>query len=186
MSNAQPNPLKIHSIIILVLGALLITVGIIQMVRGSSGKAPRRGGASRAMSEQRAAKGRITGMKSTARSLTKKPKSARDLMNTGRRLKGAKNQVKSLLKTIFGAGMPLLTGLLTVAAGIFMLKRKNWARYVGFTCASATVLGFCSYLGAKAAAPSEGLVLPIILTIVIAGICSKFLWDLMIEEFATA
>jgi len=175
----KPNPLFIHGIIVIVVGAVLLGIGAWGTIQSAMSKKPRIGGASQSLSKARMARSRAGSVVRSPSALARKPTSisggisqARNLAYTGKMIKG---YLRMGWQILLGAGM--------IAAGIFVMKRKNWARLVGFGGIAFAVLLFSSYEGALVAHPSASVALPLILVVVVAGLSGKPLFDLMIEKF---
>lgn len=176
----KPNPLMPHGIIVIVVGAVLLAVGAWGAISNMAGQGATGGmrGVHSAQSQTR----QVTSLKSTAGSLTRPPTSMGSAMASVSRFR----QMKYTIMRIVGMGWMILLGGGMIAAGIFVLKQKNWARYLGFGGIAFAVLYFAGHQGAAAAHPDAGIALPLILVLVVAGLASKPLFDLCVEKFEAA
>lgn len=171
----KPNPLFIHGIIVIVVGVVILAMGAWGTI--STMRRPR--GAGGAMSGVSRGRMQMSQTRGLGRMNMRKPTSLGGAMS-------AANQLKykfRLIKRFLGMGWQILLGGGMIAAGIFVLKQKNWARLVGFGGIGFAILMFASYEGALAASPKAGMVLPLILVVVVAGLSAKPLFDLVVEKF---
>jgi hypothetical protein len=196
MAEDKENPLLVHAFVLMAVGLAIAVFGAIGIVKnvmaggGSTAAAPaepqqpgKPGGAAREVQKK------VQDVQRTqqdARALTsfgKRPTigGAVSALQAGARLK---DKLAPVLKVILPLGV-LCAGAGMGIMGIFVLQRKDWARYLGFGLLGATLVAFIVLqagtggLGDRRA----DIAFPLVAIVVVTLLCAKFLWDLFVEKF---
>jgi hypothetical protein len=174
----KKNPLFVHAIILCVLGGALAIYGSIDMIKGINARD--------ALFADQKARSSTAGL----RSATRMPKmstrgGARGVLSGARRLQMQGSRMKSMMRRFARFGPALILGIGMIAMGVFLFKRKDWARIVSFGLLGAVALSLICVMSAKMGG-GGGIALPLISIILLTFAAAKLEWDLMVESFAPA
>jgi hypothetical protein len=184
------NPLFFHGIVLFIVAALLLTVGITQIVaihnaqpatttETSSGP----GGVQGALQSARQtemdinrAKSLTTGGAGSISGALYKAQTAADL---GKHMQGLGVYLPAILWIVLALG--------TAAAGLFVIWQANWARYAGFAIVFLTLL-YYTWLqaGVNSDVQFDFQVWRPLVLVVLAALGGKFLFDMWVEKFEAA
>ncbi|MFC1706473.1 hypothetical protein ACFL59_06560 [Planctomycetota bacterium] len=185
MAEKKPNPLKIHAIVVIVVGVGLTSVGAWGAIQHALEQTKKGGIMSGIGQANRASmmQSQAGGMTSTARGLARPPTSLSGLSGTVMSARSTWMMAKRFLSL----GWILLCGLGLVFTGIMMLKQKNWARIASFGGLGFCVYYFAGFMGSNAlAAGRVNKAIPIACIVLISVLAAKFMWDVMLEKFEPA
>jgi hypothetical protein len=188
MSDGEGNPLFMHAIVLFLVAAILVglgTWGIIATVKANGGGDLSLQGLAKANNEMMQDKGAMNQVGRTPTNLG----GAIQQLDAANRLK---DKGKAAFAMYGGSIAMLLAGVLTGVAGFFVLKRADWARFLGFGMVLATV-GYFTWVvicrnsdlvpddKGVMSPPEWNAILPIA-AIGIAGLAGYFLFELWTEK----
>lgn len=208
----KEHPLIVHSFVLMAVGAAVVVYGAIGLVQIATAKpeapppvqkAPAKPGAKnphqkagggnaaeeKAKEAQEAIakeQARVQGVQQNAQALGQKP----SLATAGQQIGavGALAGQASAVVPYLQALLIILVGACVILSGVFVLKRANWARFLGFAMLTAALIYFAFLQSGPAGLgdPRNDVVLPIIAMLVVTLLASKFLWDLWVEDLEAA
>ena len=182
MSNGEAggNPLFFHAIVLFVVAALLVGVGVVGIVQIAKAQGVEMPGSAADMLKKKQDFDRDV---NKTKQLTNVPGGAADAVNKMKMGQEMGDKAKGLIPYLAPILM-IAWGLATAAAGLFVLWKTNWARFVGFFLVFATVLYYTWIQSVAQSDPEIPFAVwqPLVLCM-IAGLAGKFLFDLWVEKF---
>ncbi len=175
MAEQKNNPLFIHAIILCVMGGLVTIYGSVDLIKNITAR------------DVMYADARVSSTTGMVRGATRMPTmrrggGVRGALASARRLQMQGSRMKRILRRFASYGPALIFGIGMLVVGIFMLKRREWARVVGFALFGATALTIIAMMAVKMGS-GGGLALPLTSIVLLTFAASKIEWDLMVEKF---
>jgi len=180
-AGAEAHPLFFHAIVLFLVALLLVVMSVIGFVQAAKASGIEVSDVSLKDAAKAEAEAKKT--QSEAGRLTQKPTS---VAGAAQQLEAAKRMGEKAkkLKAFLVPAIILVWGLGAGAAGFFVMKRANWARFAGAAAIAGTVI-YYTVLQSQANGV-KGIDFQVwrpIVVVVIAILAGKVLWDLFVEKF---